>query len=114
MQSWGRIAIVAVLLWIVGVAVWAYQPWTDTVPLVVPKGQPPRSVAYSCGRLVGSSDVKPSVDAVSAARPLAHKPCSGRTERRVLAVLDEAVGLAAMYVLLTRSPSRRNEVSAAP
>lgn len=115
-QSWRRIAIIGVLAFMAGVAAWAYLPWSDVVTLDVPKGAPPRSVSYSCGRLVGSSDVKPSEDAVTAAYPLAHKPCGARTERRVLAVLDGAVGVVGVVVLvalLTRFSTRQPEAAPA-
>lgn len=113
MQSWRRIALIGVLAWLVGVAVWAYTPWSDVVTLQVPKGAPPQSVSYACGRLVGNSELKPSEDAVTAAYPLAHKPCGARTERRVLVVVDGAIGVVMLFMLLTRFSLRRNEVPAA-
>jgi hypothetical protein len=106
MQSWRRYTIFGVLAFLLGVGVWASMAWTDTVTVVVPKGQPPQSVSFACGHLFGAHEVKPSAAAATLAKPLAHKPCSGRTSRRVLVVVDAAVGVAALFVLLTRFSPR--------
>lgn len=97
-----------VLAFVVGVVVWAAAAhWTDTVNVDLPKGQPPQSVAFACGKLFSSPPARPedAVHVVKGFDPLAHlghRPCSGRTERRILVVVDGIVGVAALVVLATR------------
>jgi hypothetical protein len=113
-QGWRRIAIVGVLAWIVAVAFWASRPWTDTVTVRVPKGSPPESVRFDCGRLFGGGGGWHAVIATpKALRNLAHRPCTARGERRVVAVLDLAVGVVALAVLLQRLALWRPSASAA-
>jgi len=113
-QSWRRIAIIGMLAWIIGVAVWVYRPWNDVVTLEVPKGSPPQSVSYSCGRLVGTSEVKPSETRspppirwpTSRARPAPSAACLGCS--------TWALGVVALFVLLTRFSIRQAEAAPAP
>lgn len=113
-QSWRRYTILGVLAFIAGVAVWASMAWTDTVNFDVAKGQTaPAPVKFDCGHLFGSRPSGGGSHAVPANGPkLSHKPCSGRTSRRVLVFLDGAVGVAALVLLLTRFPSRPLEAAA--
>ena len=104
MQSWRRYTILAVLAFLAGVAVWASMAWTDVVAVNVPKGQPPQSVSVKCGHLFGSGAAGSFIATPYALRHLSHSPCSGRTSRRVLVVLDGVAGVAALVVLLTRFP----------
>ncbi|HZQ86455.1 MAG TPA: hypothetical protein VFA83_16525 [Acidimicrobiales bacterium] len=112
MQSWRRYTIIGVLAFIAGAAVWASMAWSDTVNFDVPKGQTaPAPIKFDCGHLFGSGSSGAGSHSVSANGPkLSHKPCSGRTSRRVLAFLDGAVGVAALVLLLTRFPAQRVDV----
>jgi len=103
MQGWRRYTIIAVLAFLVGVAVWSSMAWSDTVNFDVPRGKPaPPPVKVECGHLFGSGPSSSThVAAVNGYKP-SHKPCSGRTDRRILVVLDAIVGIAALVVLLTR------------
>lgn len=118
-QSWRRYTILGVLAFLVGVGVWASAAhWTDTVNVELPKGQPPQSVSFACGKLFSSPSPQSeqSVHVVKGFNPLAHlghRPCSGRTERRLLVVVDGVVGLAALFVLLTRFSPRPIEPATA-
>jgi len=116
-QSWRRYTILGVLAFIAGVAVWASMAWTDTVNFDVAKGQTaPAPIKFDCGHLFGSTPSGGrrilSANAYNDLSKLSHKPCSGRTSRRVLVFLDGAVGVAALVVLLTRFPAHRPEASA--
>jgi len=129
MQSWRRYTILGVLAFLVGVAGWSSMAWSDTVGNDVPRGQTaPAPVKFDCGHLLGSH---PSGDAMlrqfnkvrgplyeealkkhdkdtmkslsaNGFNKLSHRPCSGRTDRRVLVFVDGVVGIAALVVLLTR------------
>ena len=110
MRGWRRMAIVGVLAWMAAVAIWASRPWSDEVTVQVPKGAPPQSVGYACGRPFGTGVSRVVSKPAAAAGPLAHRPCRNRTERRVLVVVDLAAGAGAVVVLLTRFSARPTEV----
>src|SRR3954451_3585077 len=99
MQGWRRYTIIGVLAFLVGVAVWLSMAWSDTINFDVPKGQTaPPPVKFDCGHLFGS--LPPggakvmSANAYNNLSKLSHKPCSGRTGRRVLVFVDAAAGAA--------------------
>ena len=111
MQSWRRYTILGVLAFLVGVAVWTSMAWSDTINFDVPKGQTaPPPVKFDCGHLFGSHPSGGSkilsANAANNLSKLSHKPCSGRTSRRVLVVLDAVVGVAVLFVLVTRFSAR--------
>ena len=115
MQSWRRMTLLGVLVFVVAVTVWAFTAhWSDTVNIKVAKGQPPQSVTFQCGKLFDGTAPRTGgkIYSPNAYSNLGHKPCSGRTERRILVVVDDIVGVAALFVLLTRFAPHRNEVSA--
>jgi hypothetical protein len=106
-QSWRRYTILGVLAFLVGVAVWTSMAWSDTINFDVPKGQTaPPPVKFDCGHLFGSGPSKGGSFGTSPGPKLSHRPCSGRTSRRVLVVLDAVVGVAVLFVLVTRFSPR--------
>jgi hypothetical protein len=106
-QSWRRYTVIGVLAFLAGVAAWSTMAWTDTVNYDVPKGQTaPPPVKADCGHLFGSGPSKRGSFGTSPGAKLSHAPCSGRTGRRVLVVLDAVVGAAVLFVLVTRFSPR--------
>ncbi len=88
--NWRRITVVVLVAFGLAVAVWATRPWSDTTPLVAPPGvkQPqPDTVKSKCGAPWGGASVKtpPTI------RPVVGTPCGGRSERRRLALFDDAL-----------------------
>src|SRR6476646_1947503 len=108
MQSWRRYSILAVLAFLVGVAIWSTMAWSDTVNFDVPRGKPaPPAVTVGCGHLFGGGPSTSTHVAPVNGYPPSHTPCSGRTDRRILVFVDAIVGVVALFVLLTRFAPHR-------
>jgi len=91
--TWRRLFIVGLLGFVVAVAVWAFRPWTSSVALPVVDNKTPQAT-FECGALFGGGSAYPSNDLARSAVVLPTRPCANRNARRVLAVVDLAVGLA--------------------
>lgn len=108
MQRWQQVSILAVVAWMLAVGSWANRSWTETVPLATPAGAEGQSRSYQCGAPFGPR----SVDRQGPPTELApvREPCDLHGERRALAVVDLALGAAAIAALAylgARSTARR-------
>jgi hypothetical protein len=104
-MRWRMLVVVMLVAWMAAVAVWAFRPWPDSVPLVVPpevdlQSGDARSVDFVCGAPLGNDTVAPSAEAAAPPHPLARRPCVDRGERRVVAVVDLVVGAVAVLVVV--------------
>ncbi len=97
--TWRRLAIVGLLGFVATVAVWALRPWTSSVSLPAVANKVPQAT-FECGALFGGDSVHPSNDLARSEVVLPTRPCANRNARRVLAVVDLAVGLAGLVVLV--------------
>jgi len=97
--TWRRLFIVGLLGFVVAVAVWAFRPWTSSVALPVVDNKTPQAT-FECGALFGGGSAYPSNDLARSAVVLPTRPCANRNARRVLAVVDLAVGLAGLVLLI--------------
>jgi len=97
--TWRRLAIVGLLAFVVAVAVWGFRPWTSSVALPVVDNKTPQAT-FVCGAVFGGGSVHPSNDLARSEAVLPTRPCANRNARRVLAVVDLAVGLAGLVVLI--------------
>lgn len=109
MPTWRRLAIVAMVGFVVVVAIWAFRPWTSAVTLpqrkVDPTNNAPvdtkvRQATFRCGAPFGSASIAPSNATARSGDDLSHAPCTTRGARRVLAVLDVILGSAVVVVLV--------------
>lgn len=112
MQRWQRLAIVAVVAWMLAVGAWANRSWTDTVPLTTEGGTESRE--FLCGAPFGSKSVEQKVPGPLPGPPV-REPCEVHGERRLLAVVDLAAGALAVValVLLGRRSAAHREPSLA-
>lgn len=103
--QWRKAVALAVLVWIALIALWAYRPWSDHVPLVIPPEVPreeveDESARFKCGAPFGDDTVEPSEEAREAPYPVSRQPCTGRVGRQVLALADIAAGVLGLLVVL--------------
>lgn len=99
MPLWRRLAIVGVLLFVVGVAIWAFRPWTSAVSLPAVGNNYPQ-VLFECGAPFASNGITPSKSFARLEIALPHQPCTTRTARRTLAIADLVVGGLGLVVLV--------------
>lgn len=113
--QWRTAVALALLVWIAVIAVWAYRPWSDHVPLEIPPEVPreeveTQSARFECGAPFGEDTVEPSEEATESPYPVSRQPCTGRVGRQSLAIADIAAGVLGLVVLLrlartSRAPS---------
>ncbi|MBW3651683.1 MAG: hypothetical protein KY458_14045 [Actinobacteria bacterium] len=113
--QWRTAVALALLVWIAVIAVWAYRPWSDHVPLEIPPEIPreeleAESATFECGAPFGDDTVAPSEEATESPYPVSRQPCTGRVGRQSLAIADMAAGVLGLVVLLrlarrSRAPS---------
>jgi len=98
--TWRRLAIVGMSGFVVAVAIWAFRPWTSavSVPTVDDKSA---QALFRCGAPFGADRVEPSNDRARVSAALPHRPCTTRSARRVLAVVDVVLGSIGVAVLVT-------------
>jgi hypothetical protein len=115
---WRNAVALAILVWICLIALWAYHPWSDHVPLVIPPDIPledaeAASARFECGAPFGESTVEPSEEAKKSPYPVSRQPCTGRVQRQALAIFDMALGVLGLLVVL-RSAQRRRAQAGQP
>lgn len=111
MPLWRRLAIVGLLAFVVGVAVWASRPWTSAVSRPASKDNKTRPQAvFECGAPFGSDRITPSNSEARSGDALPHQPCTTRNARRVLAVADLVVGgLGLVALVAAKRPATHDE-----
>lgn len=103
--QWQTAVALALLVWIGLIAVWAYRPWSDHVPLEIPPEIPreeveAESARFECGAPFGDATVEPSEEATESPYPVSRQPCTGRVGRQSLAIADIAAGVLGLVVLV--------------
>ncbi|HEV2069083.1 MAG TPA: hypothetical protein VGR26_04745 [Acidimicrobiales bacterium] len=116
--QWRTAVALTLLVWIALIAVWAYRPWSDHVPLEIPPEIPRdelegESARFECGAPFGDATVAPSEEATESPYPVSRQPCTGRVGRQSLAIADIAAGVLGFVVLLrlarrSRAPSEQH------
>lgn len=109
---WRGAACLAVLAWMLAVAIWANSSWTDSVPLTTPLGVEPRTASFTCSAPFDSRVVEREDPDDEGQYPPSQEPCDVHGERRALAVFDMALGVALLGSLLylgtRRSPQMQS------
>ena len=110
MQRWQRVAIVAVVAWMLAVGLWANRSWTDTVPIATDAGTQSRE--FVCAAPFGTASPEQKTPGPLPGTPV-RKPCEVHGERRLLAVVDLVVGVLALagIVVLGRRAADHREPS---
>lgn len=109
---WREAVALVLVVWICLIAVWAYHPWSDHVPLVIPPEVPreeieSQSARFECGPPFGEDTVEPSEEVKETPYPVSRQPCTGRVGRRSLAVADIAAGVLGLLVVLRLAQKSR-------
>ena len=73
------------------IAVWAFRPWTASVPLAPADNNTPQAV-FRCSAPFGGDSVEPANGVARSATALPYQPCTARRSRQLLAVADFVVG----------------------
>ncbi|HET7490148.1 MAG TPA: hypothetical protein VFJ85_19650 [Acidimicrobiales bacterium] len=105
-ERWRKRLVVALVLYIVGMAWWAFRPSVDSVPMLVPpadydptKGPP--SASFRCVPVFGGAQ-KAAVPLKPVPYKLDGTPCDDRSTHQVLVVVDVALAAAGLVVLRRR------------
>jgi hypothetical protein len=109
-QRWQRVAVLVVVAWMLAVGAWANRSWTETIPLVTPPETEGQSRSFVCGAPFAARSAEPE-ESGPLDHPLSRQPCEVNGERRVVAIVDLALGavvLAGVVYAGRRSSARRD------
>jgi hypothetical protein len=100
-RTWRRVAFLVLLAWVLFVATWATRSWTQSVPVTAPAGGTETERTFECSAPFRAKEVRPR-DPLTGDEQLAQEPCEEHGERRVIAVLDIALGATVLVLLAYR------------
>lgn len=110
MQRWQRVAFLVIVAWMLAVGAWANRSWTEKIPLVTPPETEGRSRSFVCGAPFGAKSAE-AEEPGPLDHPLSRQPCEVHDERRVVAIVDLALGafvLAGVVYAGRRSAAHRD------